>query len=360
MKIGVILPRIGSRRLGAGFTVIELIGVLSIVSLLTLVVVESVLKRVRQAQRAGEAGTVRAMADAFKAAVVRTRSFPVVTNALPLIGRELAVPTSQVLVNPQGRTRAIVYDPNINFGGGSVPPYTQGVHGATAVNQLRVMLVSSLTDELPSLSGSTMFDALWATAPGTLPAGWPSSWSGNGSDLLIERVDLRPQFCRLHLNNLDQTLIGRYAVDSTNQSSTVSVSSCRSGWYLVGTSLILFSSDGAIQVNEVLVDDASYVYENGRWGRYLVSGKTKPPGTFGSLVDQFLSTSPPPPDSNQFGANQQAIVDEMYYYMWAYAQWASAGFPKGGSSSSQHVPELRFISDSSVRLSQVAGNLLKK
>lgn len=360
MKVGVIKPRMGARRLGAGFTVIELIGVLSIISLLTLLVVESVLKRVRQAHRTSEAGTVRAMADAFKGAVVRTRSFPAATNALPLIGRELAVPASQVLVNPQGRTRVVFYDPNLNFGGTTVPPYIQGVHGATAVNQLRVLLVSSLTDDLPSLSGSAMFDELWATAPGALPASWPSSWSGNGNDLLVERLDLRPQFCRLHLNNLDQTLIGRFAVDSTNQSSTVSAASSRSGWFLVGTSLILYSSDGTIQVNEVLVDDASYVYENGRWGRYLVSGKTKPPGTFGALVDQFLSASPPPPDANQFGANQQAIVDEMYYFMWAYAQWASEGFPKGGSSSSQHVPELRFIEDSSVRLTQISGNILKQ
>jgi len=154
-------------------------------------------------------------------------------------------------------------------------------------------------------------------------------------------------------------LVGKYAIESTNLSTTLAANSTTNGWYLVGTPLLLFSLDGSLQVTEVLIEDTSYVYENGRWGRYLVTGKTKPPGTFGILVDSFLSALPPPADPNQFGSNQQAIVDEMYYYMWSYAQWASDGFPKGGSSSAQHVPALRFIEDSAVRLNQVANNLLK-
>ncbi len=348
------------RRRSAAFTLIELIGVLAVVSILSVLAVESVMKRIREAHRTSEVGSSKTLGNAFKSAVARGRSIPSVGNALSLMARELAVPTNQVNVNLVGQTRVVLYDPNLNLGGGTVPPYTQGVAGASEVNNLRAVIVSSLSDSLPSLSSGSDFANLWAAAPETLPSGWPTSWNGSGRDLVIERLDLRQQFCRVHLNNLDQVLLARYAIDTTNLNSTVSASTVRSGWFFVGTTLLLLNTDGSIQASEVLMEDISYVYEKGRWGRYLVSGKSKPAGTFGQLVDQFLAAGPPPPDPNQFGANQQAIVDEMYYYMWAYAQWATDGFPKGGSSSSQQVPELRFIQDSSARLSSFTGNIVKK
>lgn len=357
MKTPLQPPSIRNQR---GFTLLELIGVLSILVLLSCLVAESVLQRVRLASRTAEAATLRTLAEAFKSAASRQRQLPAATNVVTLLSQELALTPSQVSLNPQKLARAILYDPSLGFGASGTAPYIQGVRGAREVNNLRVLLVSSLTESLPDLSTSNHFASLWNASPNVLPADWPSTWTGEPGDLLIERLDLRPLFCRLHLNNLDQVLIGRYAIDATNTSATLAANATTNGWYWSGSQILLISSDGSLQVTEVLLEDSSYVYEDGRWGRYLVTGKTKPAGAFGALVDQFLSALPPPPNPNQFGANQQAIVDEMYYYMWSYAQWASDGFPKGGSSSSQHVPALRFIEDSSVRLKQVSNNILKK
>jgi hypothetical protein len=268
-----------------------------------------------------------------------------------------------VLSNQSKITRAFLYDPTMSLGTGPSPvPYTQGVRGVSVVTNPRMLIVSSLTDPLPTLN-STHFSNLWVTATGTLPTGWSTlatNWTGDITDLKIERIDLRPHFCRLRLNNLDPSSAGKYSIDSTNLTATVAAGTVTNGWYFVGTAVLLYQSDGTLQVTEILTEDTSYVYEQGRWGRYLVNGKAKASTSFGSLIDQFLAAPEPPNNANMFGSNKQAIVDEMYYYMWEYANWANDGFTVGGSSTTTLAPYYRFITDSADRLNDFSANLLKK
>ncbi|MEN9677126.1 MAG: hypothetical protein RIS76_3022, partial [Verrucomicrobiota bacterium] len=114
----------------AGFTALELIGVLSIVVLLVSLVAESVIRRVKDSARRAEVANLRAMAGSLKTGVARARSLPALTNALALIGEELALGPALVSLNPQGQGRVVLYDPNLDFGGETSTPYTQSVRGA--------------------------------------------------------------------------------------------------------------------------------------------------------------------------------------------------------------------------------------
>ena len=130
-------------------------------------------------------------------------------------------------------------------------------------------------------------------------------------------------------------------------------------WYLHGTAINLHFNDSSVQGREFITDDVSYTYENGRWGRYLIYGWQNVSGAFGVLVDQFLATSAPPPYADQFGATQQAIANEMYAYLWTYGVWATNGWFKGGSSSSQQGPDYRGLSEDQARLNSFSYNILQ-
>ena len=171
----------------------------------------------------------------------------------------------------------------------------------------------------------------------------------------FKRIDFRDLFHRLVLNNIDSHIDAQFSIDYLS-AVTLPSANFIERWYLKNSNIGLRSADGTLQIQEVLLNDRSYVFQNGSWGRKFSQG-TDGTGSFGQLVEDFLN-APLSPD-RVFGADQQAVVNEMYWYMWSYALWANDGFPKGGSNSDQQVPAFRAVNDSQDRLEDFAGNLIQ-
>lgn len=343
----------------SAFTLVELLGVLAVLTILFTVAIEGVLERMKQANRTAETTDLGLQIKALERSILRTQTVPSAATWIGAVANELAWSSNTVALNRQGNWRILVVDSTCRLGpsAGSTVPYAQSSVGSLPPVSPRFVLLSSVAAPLPSLGGIT-FDALWNSSPTVLPAGWPSSWGGKANDLRIERLDLRQRFHRVVLNNVDQY---NTALFSLGTGTNVGIASfqTREAWYLAGSLLNLRFPDGSLQAAEFVNDDTSFAFEQGRWGRGVVTGRGSLDGSFGSLVDAYLSAPPPPEDPNQFGSNQQSIVNAFHLYIWTYGLWASDGFPDGGSSSAQQVPWYRVVQDAQTHLADFTSNLLK-
>jgi prepilin-type N-terminal cleavage/methylation domain-containing protein len=274
----------------AGFTLIEVIGALAIVALIAGLFAQSGFERLRHAERASEVAELAQIIQGIEQAVVRTRTVPTAQNWATLVAGQLAKSPSQIAQTRPGLTRVLLFDPAFKIGptATNTLPFTQSAGGSILPVNSRALLVSSTAAALPNLTTND-FAALWNTAAGTLPAGWPAGWGGTPADLKVERLDFSRFFRRVILNNLDSTAVAPYGVDGTNV-VTIGALQRVEGWF-VDTSLVnLYFSTGSLQARETLTEDTSYVFENGRWGRSVAYGAGSGSTDFGLLVDAFIDS----------------------------------------------------------------------
>jgi len=364
----------------AGFTAIELLGVLAILTVLGLVVGEQVIQKLKRSEQRQEGVNLETQADAYKLYIARNMRIPSATDWASVVANELAQPLQKVQQNRPGYARVFVSDPNLSIPTvtGAVTlatqPYLQDVNGATnQPTNSRLMIVSCLTRPVPSLAGSG-FGSSWVTPEDKVPSDWlaaDATWANKGEEIKVQRMDLQGLFHRLILNNLDVSLPALYSlgnsvapISGTNPgTNSIAVGSLPlEAWFLEGTLLQLRFANTALQVAEFLHADGSYIFEDGAWHRSAADGSgigATQLGVFGQLVTNYLAAPYPPWDQNQFGSSQQAVIDEFYTYLWTYGQWALENFPTGGSSTAQQVPSFRVVSDSQNRLDDFSANLLK-
>lgn len=339
-----------------GFTTIEILGVLAIMSILVAAMIPAIMASFKRTERQNEEANLDAIATGINDYVLRERSIPDDSSWVGIVADELDVDSSSILINDGGWDRIFMPDPSLRIGitNTSVLPYNQSIQGTILPISPRALLLSSLTRNLPSLATND-FDAIWDSDPGDIPAIWSSDWEKSAQDIKIVRLDFRDVFHRLVLNNIDTQIDAQFSIDALS-AVTLPATNFVERWYLKNSNIGLRFSDGTLQIQEFLVSDRSYVFQNGSWSRKFSQGKDSS-GSFGQLVDDFLS-APLSPD-RVFGAEQQAVVNEMYWYMWSYALWANDGFPKGGSNSDQQVPAYRAVTDSQDRLEDFADNLIQ-
>lgn len=386
-----------------GFTLLEFIAVLAILVFLATVVGLNVLERMKRAARQAEAISMETMVGALRTNILRTKQIPTAANWPQAIANELGVPVSRVQKTRPGFNRLFREDPNLQIGAATNLirrlPFTQTANGSIEPVNPRLVMASTLGGALPSVpTTTTAFNELWATARNAVPATW-TSWRGPADDLRIERLDLRGLFCRVVLNNLDPLSVAPYSIGigasaaspppmseftmmglvapmvgepppvgggggGSGGSGLVKIPSGGrfEAWFLATTALNLHYADESLQAREFLRDDVSYVFENGRWSRYLNYGKRPPLSGFGLLVEQFRTSALP--TAPKFGANQQAVVEELFTYLYTYGMWAAgnppltAPFEVGGSTSAQQVPAYQALLDCQKRLEIITANLI--
>ncbi|MBX3746243.1 MAG: type II secretion system protein [Verrucomicrobiae bacterium] len=359
-----------------GFTLIELIGVMSILTILASAVTLNVVAQMKRAARETEARNLETMRDALRDRILRTKQIGTPNQWAQAIADELAIPLVHANETRLGYARRFLVDPGLQIGnimtGGVTLPYTQGMHGSIEPVNGRVMLISTLGAPLPGATNQAAFNAAWNSVEGQVPAGW-TNWTGLGEDLWIQRMDLRSLFRRVVFNNMDPDNVAPFAVagaptfliqgNPTAQTMVrIPAGQRHEAWFLETSGIRLHFADETLQAQEYVREDISYVFENGRWSRYLNYGKRPPLSGFGLLAENFRQ-SPMPPNS-KFGANAQAVVEEVFTYLYTYGFWAtgeppySVPFDNGGSTSDQQVPAYQALLGAQSRLDWISGNLI--
>ena len=338
-------PKSMTRRRAVGFTLIELLGVLAIVALLGAIVIASVLKQLKQGQRDAESASLDGLAEAFTNSIKGTYTIQSSTNWVSALSAQLSQAPNLVGTNQWNNARVIWMDPTMQLGATTNAPtfpFVQGIAGsAVQPSNVRFLIISSLTDPMPSLSG-LVFSNVWDTAVNTKPTGWPTNWIGENEDLQIRRVALHGLFYRLVLNNLDTTNAGTWTLSSVSTNTTLAAGGRREQWVLDGTTVSLTDLSGTPSIRDTLHADASYVYEGGKWLRHLSqgTGASGTSGPFGALIDAFLAL-PPRAGSAE---NKDSYVESVFNFMREFSFWGRDGaFSKSGiwTGPSQHLNDFR-------------------
>lgn len=321
----------GRRR--SGFTMIEMLGVLAIIMALAAVAAKNVLESVKTARRDSEVTTMSTLAESFRASVLENKCVPTAANWHTGVFANLNIAPNKVTNTTAGTRRVLLYDPAFRVGTNttSVPPYTQTSNGSLQPVSPRVVLLSSLIYQLPSLgTDSATFSNIWFTPRFGVPDGWAAAWGEQCPDLRIERMDLRDLFCCVVLENLDTTTNASYSLE-TGTDASVPAGGRRELWVFKTTVLNLNYADNTLQAREYVNEDVSYTYEYGAWGRYARYGPTIGAGWFGTKVDEFLQAAKRPP-TTQVYSKQQWVVDAMHQFLYNFGQWSLVGFPSTNST----------------------------
>jgi type II secretory pathway pseudopilin PulG len=353
-----------------GFSFISIIGVAAILAILTAALLPNIIRRIDQAARDRETQDLDVMARGLVHAVKIEKRIPAVTGMPGVIANYRALALSQVTTN--ARRFARVFLVNANIGGETLQsnPYVQGnTAPTTRPASARVMVLSTLaTPTLPSVNPSD-FDSIWNTPEGTVPS---ALGSRDVYDLKIQRLDLAKLFHRVHLHNMDGAP-ARYTFN-TNDIVAVPSTTLRTVYALEGSALNLYTVSGNttnLQFREILIEDQSFVYQNGKWSRDLSSPKISPTlGPFGNLVAQFLNAQwNTAANGAENGARPQAAIETMFNYMLEYIIWSQGdldpthGIPPwqgaGEQSAAPQFPYFNRMQDAQTQLAEGTDNLIK-
>lgn len=347
-------------RLDAGWTLIELIGVLAVIAVLVGSLAPILLRDLERRQRAVETRHLEIYAEALIGHVIRMRTIPDHTGFAAAISTECGEPANSVLTNHIGRARAILIDPLLRIGtnANQVLPYTQGIMGSIQPQSPRIVIVSSLSLPLPAgiangvASSTNIFNELWDLAANTVPASW--DWDGAGADLLVQRINLSDTFFPVVLNT-NFIPPPRYSLDGG--ASEILLQEVQTGFYIRSTVLDLRGADNVIQAREVIQQASSYVYEFGIWrGRlFLGAGTRRLAGLDLQAAAELFVSAPSNPNAKPFN-NPTTTADVIYSmqdYMEKYIAWADANFP---SSTNGKKP----VRDAQKVLADATKNLIFK
>ncbi|MFT5104505.1 MAG: prepilin-type N-terminal cleavage/methylation domain-containing protein [Pseudoalteromonas tetraodonis] len=352
---------IGPRR--AGFTIMELIGVMAILSILASMLVPSIMARITRANSSKESKTLVAIGGALESIILHERLIPDGTKWAGLVADELSVPLDEVTESVGQQPRVYLVDPEITIGGQvAALPYEQLAAGSgVAPQNVRVMLVSSRLLPLPAFlrssgiaENSADFKNLWNAPRGTVPSGWPSDWAARGEDLHVERLNLDRLFHHVVINDITDGSLAQLSIDGA-AAITVPPGGA-DGYYLNGTELSLLKN-GVIASREVIDQDLSYTYERGIWRGQLWEGKAKDATAMAAALDKFRLSRITQQAASI--SSQQLVIDAFHNYALLHASWARAGFPTYDASN-QIVPLYQALLEAQGQLELLSGNLILK
>jgi prepilin-type N-terminal cleavage/methylation domain-containing protein len=365
-----------------GFSLIEMIGVLTVLAILATVVISTTTTRLDITAGNLETTNLVNYASALQRTVLRNRYVPGTNDIAQVIATELGMDLKDVKVNARNNSRAFVFYPNNstffcfytnqnlidaghlvhggqgwsqNIGGAFMLP-PGAVYGAGSnapPSKPQIMIISSLGAALPSqvLAGNIDFQALWTLNDGDSPAGITgfTSWSGKASDLKVQRLDLSPLFVHVILYNYNYPSAsqGKFSIDIDRPGGiTNTVPNGRYGvdtWFIKGTTLGLFKTSGVLDANQMLVRDTSFAYVLDTWRSSVNLGEGIDPvaATWGNALwataEAFMGS--PANSLNVNSTTPSLVVTNMQRFMDSYVAWANAGFPAGSISNAARLAQ---------------------
>jgi prepilin-type N-terminal cleavage/methylation domain-containing protein len=338
-----------------GFTVIEMIGVLVVLALLAAALVPTFIRRMDMAAASKDKAELDAMADALRQYIVRgtPQTIPAVAGLPGAIANELALPLNSITDNARRFSRAFLMEQN--FLNGVALPYSQDANGFAKPANTRIMIVSSLSENLPVPSGTlsaSEFDPIWNTPEGAKPSNGTWTAFKSGDDLHIKRITLEPLFHQLILVDHDDTHPALFSIDTNAPAASGLV---WNRYYLDGTVLRL-TNTAPTSMSHLLQRSISFVFEDGAW-RGMIQGvgidtnivdtATLNASNFVNSANAFFSSTLNGGASK--GASQTSVLVAMYTFMFDYVFWANQcpHFDWHGynASSLSTLPEFKMLND---------------
>ena len=321
------------------WTLVELMGVLSLLAILSAVLVPLMVRELDRIARGLEVRDMAGFASAVEQGIRRQRQIPDATGWAGFVATELGRRVDEVQTNARGGRRLWIVDPRLRVGpaSGGTLPFQQRPSGSVEPVSPRAVLVSSLGEPLPATvrdgvaSSTARFNAIWSAPPGSVPSGW--SWSGKGEDLIIERLHFGSQFIPVVLTQSSEAPSGRFGLDD-GETNVVPAGVFQS-WYLRGSLLRLHAADGALQVSTVLREAVSLGFERGAWrGRlsFQTAGGHSTGVTVEESSERFVSVPENPVAVGAVGfATPSNALLCVSNFLAVYRIWALAGFPRGAA-----------------------------
>lgn len=249
-------------RVGAGFTLIEMIGVMAVIAILASAIAPSIVDMAVKAKAEKEAISLKSLGDSLHQSILQTKSIPLAATAnwVNAIAQENNLPSSKIEFNHANFRRGYYIDPNfLTASASSFSGYpAQGL--STAPVSPRIMLVSNLNANAPSApTTSAAFSAIWdQTASASLL---------ESQSIKIVRLNLRSIFHRIIFNN-DSATQSSYAFESNSQQALAAGITERH--VLDSTKISLYTHPypvGALDLVALTNSDDSFRYDGSAWSQ---------------------------------------------------------------------------------------------
>ena len=325
---------------GAAFSLIELLGTLSVVTILALALVPVLVREYDRHARDLESRQMTLLSKGLERHILRTRSIPSQDGFAQALAGELGWQVSDVLLNARRQPRVLLLDPAIT---NTFPlPYTQTLNGVASSVPLAlgVALISSVSAPLPAglvsgfASTTQAFSNIWNAPENSVPTGW--TWNGRGEDLRIARINLGTLFIPLALNYepylTGSTNQGRFTIDNSTTNILPTIPTYV-GQYLIGTVVGLHhhaGTTGTLQARLVLQNPSSFFYQGAAWrGQSFLGRGMRPTSAMDvqAAHDLFIAS---PPNTEAQGSPQATptlVVAKLTAYLQQYIAWRNAGYP---------------------------------
>lgn len=224
-----------THRKQAGFTLIELVGVLAVLAVLAAVIVPPVIEAVSRAAAEAEEQNLKRIAAALEAWIRRHGEVPGAGNWARAAAEMLGEPYARIARNARGHLRGYYADPRF-FGpnDAAFSGYRQSGGLAKAPMFPRIVLVSDLTrDAPPAPRTHAAFDAIWEQTPAAAVQ--------EGPLVKIQRLELAPLFHRVVLVNRRPDAAPRYRLGTAASVVLARGPVVKEIWVLEGTKLSLYA-----------------------------------------------------------------------------------------------------------------------
>ena len=312
-----------------GFTLIEIIAVLSVIAILVAVIAPSVIRRVDRAAWTAETVNLSNIADSLTQSILRTKTIPSANGWATDVARQMSLPVSSITNNARRFVRAFLIDTNLSIGAGL--PYTQTNNGTAKPANARIMIVSSLARALPAsvtngVPSATDFSNIWNAAENTVPTGSPfAGWQGTGEDLRIKKLNLEPLFYQLILVNhsSDTNNAPRFSIDNSSAAGVPIGPLGQNRYYLDG-SIVGLHDSSQVQSRQLLKRNISFLFESGTWRGQIQGDNQSFSASGADFYNHALTffSRPNNPWAAQ-GASQWGVMIAMYTFMFDYTFWAN-------------------------------------